>query len=90
MALPAKSCIGMTDMKAFTVKGTFKISERKWQSFGIEVASADEGAAKEKTLALLGSRHRVPRRLVRIETVTPLADSDIKDPVVKHQVGAGT
>lgn len=79
----------MICMKAFTVKGTFKISERKWQSFSMEIASTDEDAAKEKTLATLGSRHRVPRRLVKIDAITLLANDDITDAVVKHQVGAG-
>lgn len=79
----------MIDMKAFVVKGTFKISERSWQSFTIEIASTDEAAAREKILTILGSRHRVPRRLVKIETVMPLADDAITDDIVRHQVGAG-
>ncbi|MBX8635873.1 MAG: hypothetical protein KIY09_05485 [Thermoplasmata archaeon] len=84
----ANRTYGMKGMKAFTIKGTFKISERRWQAFSIEVASADEEAAREKLLTILGSRHKVPRRLVRIDTVTQLANADITDPVVKHQVGA--
>ncbi len=77
-------------MKAFEVKGTFKQSEREWQKFTLQVASEDGPGAEEKVKTILGSRHRTPRRSIRIEDVREIKDKEITNPVVKHQAGAGT
>lgn len=71
-------------MKAFEVTGQFMISLRRWQPFAIEVAALDEKAAVEKTMALMGSRHKVKRRSVKIQEVKSLKAEDIKDHVVKY------
>ncbi len=75
-------------MKAFEVKGQFRITLRAWQPFALEVASADENAAVEKTLALIGSRHGVKRRLVKIEGVRPLKLEEVTDHAVKYLLEA--
>jgi ribosomal protein L20A (L18A) len=75
-------------MKAYEVSGQFMISHRKWQPFTIEVAAADESGAREKTLALMGSRHGLKRRSVRIDDVKSLKAEEISDHVVKHLVEA--
>ncbi|MBU0623714.1 MAG: 50S ribosomal protein L18a [Candidatus Thermoplasmatota archaeon] len=75
-------------MKAFEVSGQFMISHRKWQPFAIEVAATDESGAREKTLALMGSRHKVKRRSVRIDDVKSLKADEISDLVVKHLMEA--
>lgn len=75
-------------MKAFEVKGEFMGSRRRWQPFSLEVASPDEGAAVEKTLALMGSRHKIKRKLVRIEGVRALKAEEVTDSAVKHLLGA--
>jgi len=75
-------------MKAFEVSGQFKISKYRWQTFSIEVASEHTDAAKEKVMSLLGSRHRTPRRLIKIEKVEELKPAEIKDAYVRYQVGA--
>jgi large subunit ribosomal protein LX len=77
-------------MKAFLVSGKFKISERDWQNFNIEVASDDENAAREKIMTILGSKHKVPRRLIAIQKVQELDADNITDNVVKYQAGAGS
>ena len=71
-------------MKAYEVTGQFMISLRRWQPFAIEVAALDEKAAIEKTMALMGSRHKVKRRSVKIQEVKSLKLEDIKDHVVKY------
>lgn len=76
-------------MKAFEVKGQFMMSPRRWQPFALEVASADEKAAVEKTMALMGSRHKVKRKFIKIEGVRPLKPEEITDNAVKHLLGAG-
>lgn len=76
-------------MKAFEVKGQFRIAVRNWQPFTIEVVSDDEEAATEKTYALIGSRHKVKRPLVKIEAVRPMKTDEITDHKVRFTVGAG-
>lgn len=71
-------------MKAFEVSGQFMRSHKKWQPFTIEVAAEDEGAALEKTLALMGSRHKVKRKFVKIDGVKSLKPEEITDHLVKH------
>lgn len=75
-------------MKAFEVSGQFMISHRKWQPFSLEVAASDEDAAREKTLALLGSRHKVKRKFVQLDDVKTLKLEDVSDHVVKHLLEA--
>lgn len=71
-------------MKAFEVKGQFKVTHKNWQPFAMEIASADENAAVEKTMALIGSRHRVKRKFVKIEGVKSLKLDEVSDHAVKH------
>ncbi|MDQ1371615.1 MAG: large subunit ribosomal protein [Candidatus Thermoplasmatota archaeon] len=75
-------------MKAFEVKGQYRISLRRWQPFAIEVASPDEKAALEKSFALIGSRHGVKRKFVKIEGVKPLKLEEVTDHAVKYLLGA--
>lgn len=78
----------LVTMKAYEIKGQFRASVRRWQPFTMEVASADEAAAVEKTMALIGSRHRVKRPLVKIEKITSVKPEDLKDQRVKHLLEA--
>lgn len=75
-------------MKAFEVKGQFRLSPREWQPFALEVASADEEAAVEKSLALIGSRHKVKRKFVKIEGIKSLKLEEVTDQTVRYLLGA--
>jgi len=75
-------------MKAFEIKGQFRLSPREWQPFAIEVASLDEKSALDKLLALIGSRHNVKRKFVKIEGVRALKPEEVTDQAVKHLLGA--
>ncbi|MGQ9587850.1 MAG: 50S ribosomal protein L18Ae [Thermoplasmata archaeon] len=75
-------------MKAFEVKGHFLVSTRRWQPFSMEVASTDENAAIEKTMALIGSRHKVKRKFVKIEDVKALEAEKVSNHAVKHLLEA--
>ena len=75
-------------MKAFEVRGQLMTSHRSWKKFTLEVASADEKAAVEKTMALMGSRHKVKRKFIRIEGIKPLKLEDVSDQAVKHLLEA--
>ena len=75
-------------MKAFEVKGQYRLSPREWQPFAIEVASLDEKAALEKSFALIGSRHKVKRKFVKIEGVKSLKLEEVTDHAVKYLLEA--
>jgi len=72
-------------MKAFNVKGSF-MDIRSSQVFSIEVAATDVDAAKEYTLSTLGSRHKLERRKITIDSITEIQAADITNPTVKYQV----
>ena len=76
-------------MKAFEVKGQFRIAVRNWQPFTIEVVSDSEEGATEKTYALIGSRHKAKRPFVKIDAVRPMKTDEITDHKVKFEVEAG-
>jgi len=75
-------------MKAYEVRGQFVMSHRRWQPFALEVAALDEKAAVEKTLALMGSRHKVKRKCVKIDGVKSLKTEEVSDHAVKHLLEA--
>ena len=74
-------------MKAFEVNGTFKISETRWQKFTLQVASEDSNGAQEKVLTILGSRHKTPRRSIKIAEIREITGKAVTDAVVRHQAG---
>jgi large subunit ribosomal protein LX len=75
-------------MKAYEVSGEFVMSRRKWQPFALEVAAADEKAAIEKTMALIGSRHKMKRKFIKISGVKSLKTAEVSDHAVKHLLEA--
>ena len=75
-------------MKAFEVKGQLMTSHRTWKPFRLEVASADDKAAIEKTMALMGSRHKVKRKFIKIDVVKALKTEEVSDQAVKHLLEA--
>ena len=75
-------------MKAFEIKGRLMVSLRRWQPFTIEVAAADEAAARDKTLALMGSRHKVKRKFIQIDALKSLKAEEVSDHAVKHLLEA--
>ena len=55
-------------VKKFKVKGRFLMGKRM-QPFTMDVSSINEDQAREKVLSDLGSRHRVKRKKVFIESI---------------------
>jgi large subunit ribosomal protein LX len=55
-------------MATFVVQGTFKAGVQ-WEKFSKNVEALNQKNAEEKVLSDIGSRHRVERRLVKIESV---------------------
>ncbi|MFO8133425.1 MAG: 50S ribosomal protein L18Ae [Thermoplasmatota archaeon] len=72
-------------VKAYRVEGTFYM-KNTWQPFKKEVVSEDEGGAREKVLSLIGSNHKVKRKMVRIENVVELSVDDVENLAVRYQL----
>lgn len=70
-------------MKAYRVEGVFLMGDR-WQPFSKEVIGKDEDEAREKIYSVLGSRHRVKRKMIKIKNVREISMEEIEDPVVKY------
>jgi large subunit ribosomal protein LX len=71
-------------MKAFRAQGTFRVGKND-QPFTVDVVAEDEDDARHRTLSNFGSRHRVPRRFVNIETLEEIDPSESNSPpVVAH------
>ncbi|HKZ90430.1 MAG TPA: 50S ribosomal protein L18Ae [Thermoplasmata archaeon] len=70
-------------MKAYRVRGRFRMG-RDWQGFAKEVAAADDAAARERILSVLGSQHGVARKYIEIAGVDEVAPADVRDPAVRH------
>ena len=72
--------------KAFQVAGDFQMG-RVRQHFTVQVAAANEAAAKDRVYATLGSRHGVNRRQVTIGTAKAVTGEDVTDAIVRHELG---
>ena len=72
-------------MKAYRVEGKFLMKDR-WQPFAKEVVGNDENEARERLLSILGSRHKVKRRFIKIDKVQELQKDEIEDAVVRYIV----
>ncbi len=60
----------MADQK-FEVKGTFK-NGYDYQPFTKEIVAPNEKQATKRLLATIGSKHRLKRSYINIETVKPV------------------
>jgi len=73
-------------MKAFRVSGKFQMGFNK-MSFVKEFALNDRKQAEDKLYAELGSKHKVPRRLITIEKVEELPPDQVRDGYVRQKLG---
>lgn len=77
-------------MSAFRVSGEYEHGALKhWSRFHYEFVCASEAEARERALSILGSKHRVRRRFVRIERVEPITAQEATDPHVQAQLAQG-
>ena len=72
-------------MKVYRVKGKFLMG-KIWQPFSKEIIGNDENEARERLFSILGSRHRVKRRMIKIDSIREVNKEEIGDPVVKYMV----
>lgn len=55
--------------KMYEVKGTFKMGD-EWKPYTKVIAAPNENQAKERTFAVIGSKHNLKRRYIRIDAVS--------------------
>lgn len=72
--------------KVFRVTGTFYTGHHE-QKFSKEIVADSEARARELMLSLIGSKHAVPRRLIKIASAKEVNPTDIEDAVVRHMAG---
>ncbi|KAA0005204.1 MAG: 50S ribosomal protein L18a [Thermoplasmata archaeon] len=72
-------------MKVYRVEGKFLMG-KIWQPFSKEIIGNDENEARERLFSILGSRHRVKRRMIKIDSIREVNKEEIQDPVIKYMV----
>ena len=71
-------------MKAYRATGTFRAGKKN-QPYTLDVVAPDEEAATEQVYSNFGSRHRVKRRFVIIDSLSEINPSDSLEPkVISH------
>ena len=70
-------------MKAYRVSGTAPFGSQR-QPFSYDLPAEDTDAAKHKVYSTLGSRHRIMRRSIKIESVSEIDPRTSTDPTVLH------
>lgn len=75
-------------MKAFRVTGSFEDFRQPngRQVFSIEFSAEDEISVREKALSTLGSKHRLARRQIAIDSVAEIPADEITNFVVRYDV----
>jgi large subunit ribosomal protein LX len=73
-------------MKAFRVSGKFQMGYKE-MTFVKEFALNDRKLVENKLYAELGSKHKVPRRLITIEKVEELPLEQVQDGYVRQKLG---
>ncbi len=72
--------------KVYRVKGRFLMGDSP-QPFTKELISTRPEAAKEKILSDLGSKHKVRRGKIWIDSIEEIPSSEAEDPLVKYLAG---
>lgn len=68
-------------MQAYRVEGTFPNGPQR-QPYTLDVVASDEADALHRVLSLLGSRHRVARQAVVVDSVGTIEAGESNEPAV--------
>lgn len=71
-------------VKVYSVSGRFKDRSNAWRRFRIEVTAINEDDAREKVYTRIGGGHKVPRNLIKIESITEINPSEVKNRYIKQ------
>ena len=58
----------MAEEQKFEVKGTFLMGE-DWMPYTKVITAPNENQAKERTFAVIGSKHKLQRRYIKVNAV---------------------
>jgi len=72
------------EVKVFRIRGLMKYRTGDVQPFTIEVTALSEGQALEKVYSLLGSRHKLKRRNIKIQSIEEVSIEDVKSDYVRR------
>ena len=72
-------------VKIFRISGFFK-QRRQTTSFSKELCALTEEQAKEKLFTELGSRNRLKRRQIRIDSILKITSQEVTDPFIQKLI----
>jgi len=75
---------GDCDMKAFRVHGEYSPRGKRWFKFSKDVIAESEKDALERVYSVMGSKHGIKRRLIKIKAIKEIGVEESEDPVVKY------
>ena len=68
--------------KNFRVKGSF-IMGSETQVFTKELRAVKEEEIYEKLYSIFGSKHRIKRNQIKIDSIEEISDDEVEDPIVQ-------
>lgn len=68
--------------KIFRIKGSFVLGSET-QVFTKELRAINEEDIYEKIYSIFGSKHRIKRNQIKIDSIEEIAEDDVEDPIVK-------
>jgi large subunit ribosomal protein LX len=73
-------------INVFKVSGSYKKGKRS-QKFFKEILIENKDNAKEYILSVIGSKHRVKRREIKISNIEKISKDQVTDPIIKQMIG---
>ena len=68
--------------KIFRIKGSFVLGSET-QVFTKELRAINEEDIYEKIYSIFGSKHRIKRNQIKIDSIEEIAEDEVEDPIVK-------
>ena len=68
--------------KIFRIKGSFVLGSET-QVFTKELRAINEEDIYEKIYSIFGSKHRIKRNQIKIDSIEEIAEDEVEDPSVK-------
>jgi large subunit ribosomal protein LX len=68
--------------KIYRIKGSFVMGSET-QVFTKELRAINEEDIYEKIYSIFGSKHRIKRNQIKIDSIEEIAEDDVEDPIVK-------
>ena len=68
--------------KIFRIKGSFVLGSET-QVFTKELRAINEEDIYEKIYSIFGSKHRIKRNQIKIDSIEEIAEAEVEDPIVK-------